>query len=146
MSTISAVQAKLSSVENDYQQIIAKKDEQLRMQDERMSKQREEILRLRAELEAEKGEVPHCIADKEKADDESEEAESDRKFRTRQQEFRDVLNRYEPGFPLKYKKSITSSFTGESPRFLASRNQDRLEDHLFLKDQVARPFNHILAV
>ena len=99
MSTISAVQAKLSSVENDYQQIIAKKDEQLRMQDERMSKQREEILRLRAELEAEKGEVPHCIADKEKADDESEEAESDRKFRTRQQEFRDVLNWYEPGFP-----------------------------------------------
>ena len=104
MSSMSAVKAKLSSVGNDYQQIIAKKDEQLRMQDERMSKQREEILRLRAELEAEKGEVPHCIADKEKADDESEEDESDRKLRTRQQEFRDVLNRYETGFPLKYKK------------------------------------------
>ena len=52
---MSAVKAKLSSMENDYLQIIAKKDEQLRMQDERMSKQREEILRLRAELEAEKG-------------------------------------------------------------------------------------------
>ena len=100
-------QAKLNSVENDYLQIIAKKEEQLRMQDERMSKQEEEILRLRAtiaELEAEKGEVPQCIADKEKANRESEEAESDRKFRARQQEFRDVLNRYEPGFPLKYKK------------------------------------------
>ena len=106
MSSISAVQAKRISVENDYLQIIAKKEEQLRMQDERMSKQEEEILRLRAaiaELEAEKGEVPQCIADKEKANGESEEAESYRKFRARQQEFRDVLNRYEPGFPLKYK-------------------------------------------
>ena len=57
MSSISAVQAKLNSVENDYLQIIAKKEEQLRMQEERMSKQEEEILRLRAaiaELEAEK--------------------------------------------------------------------------------------------
>jgi hypothetical protein len=32
MSSISAVQAKLISVENDYLQIIAKKEEQLRMQ------------------------------------------------------------------------------------------------------------------
>ena len=66
MSSISAVQAKLISVENDYLQIIAKKEEQLRMQDERMSKQEEEILRLRAaiaELEAEKDEVCQCLAD-----------------------------------------------------------------------------------
>ena len=101
------------------------------MQDERMSKQEEEILRLRAaiaELEAEKGEVPQCIADKEKANRESEEAESDRKFRARQQEFRDVLNRYEPGFPLKYKhfhNFIIHRRESKIPDLLESRQTTR---------------------
>ena len=72
--------------EMDYLQIIAKKEEQ--------------IIILKAELK----EVRQCLADKEKADRELKEAEADRKFRARQQEFLDVLNRYEPGFPFKYKR------------------------------------------
>ena len=82
MLLMSELTAKLNSVETkamnkemDLLQIIAKKDEQ--------------IIILKAELE----EVRQCLADKEKADRELKEAEADRKFRARQQEFLDVLNR-----------------------------------------------------
>ena len=93
MLLMSELTAKLNSVETkamnkeiDLLQIIAKKDEQ--------------IIILKAELE----EVRQCLADKEKADRELKEAEADRNFRARQQEFLDTLNRYKPGFPSKYKK------------------------------------------
>ena len=93
MLLMSELTAKLNSVETkemnkkmDYLRIIAKKDEQ--------------IMILKAELE----EVRQYLADKEKADRELKEAEADRKFRARQQEFLDILNRYKPGFPSKYKK------------------------------------------
>ena len=64
----------------------------------------DEILRLRAtvaELVAEKEELRQRIANKEKAERELEEAEEDRKFRAKQQEFGDLLNRYEPSFPFR---------------------------------------------
>ena len=93
MLLMSELTAKLNSVETkamnkemDLLQIIAKKDEQ--------------IIILKAELE----EVHLCLADKEKADRELKEAEADRKFRARQQEFLDGLNRYNPSFPFKYKR------------------------------------------
>ena len=53
----------------------------------------DEILRLRAtvaELVAEKEELRQRIANKEKAERELEEAEADRKFRAKQQEFGDL--------------------------------------------------------
>ena len=80
------METKAMSKGTDYLRIIAKKDEQ--------------IIILKAELE----EVRQCLADKEKADRELKEAEADRNFRARQQEFLDTLNRYKPGFPSKYKK------------------------------------------
>ena len=93
--------------ETEYLRIIAKKDEKIRIQDVNIGEGEEEILRLRAsvrELEAENERFRQRLADKEKADRESEEAEADRQFIARQNAFRDLLNRYEPSFPLKYKK------------------------------------------
>ena len=55
-------------------------------------------------MEAVKEELRQCITNKEKADREVEEAEADRKFREKQQEFGDLLNRYEPSFPFRYRK------------------------------------------
>ena len=60
-------------------------------------------------MEAEKEELRQCITNKEKADREVEEAEADRKFREKQQEFGDLLNRYEPSFPFKYRKFYSKS-------------------------------------
>ena len=84
--------------ESDYLRKITKKDEQIKAQDELMTKGKDEILRLRAavaEMEAEKEELRQRITNKEKADREVEEAEADRKFREKQQEFGDLLNRYQ---------------------------------------------------
>ena len=91
------MEMKAMDQETDYLRKIAKKDEQIRTQDDLMTKGKEEILRLRAavaELEAEKEELRQRIANKEKANRELEEAEVDRKFRAKQQEFGDLLNRY----------------------------------------------------
>ena len=88
---LNSVETKAMNKEIDLLQIIAKKDEQ--------------IIILKAELE----EVRQCLADKEKADRELKEAEADRNFRARQQEFLDTLNRYKPGFPSKYKKFYNCS-------------------------------------
>ena len=114
MLLMSELTAKLNSVETkemnkkmDYLRIIAKKDEQ--------------IMILKAELE----EVRQYLADKEKADRELKEAEADRKFRARQQEFLDILNRYKPGFPSKYKKvynGIASRRETKNPVISESRS------------------------
>ena len=93
--------------ETEYLRIIAKKDEKIRIQDVNIGEGEEEIVHLRAtirELVAENEQVRQRLADKEKAERESEEAEADRQFIARQNAFRDLLNRYEPSFPLKYKK------------------------------------------
>ena len=77
----------------------------------------DEILRLRAtvaELVAEKEELRQRIANKEKAERELEEAEEDRKFRAKQQEFGDLLNRYEPSFPFRYRKFYINPFSNSS--------------------------------
>ena len=60
-------------------------------------------------MEAVKEELRQCITNKEKADRKVEEAEADRKFREKQQEFGDLLNRYEPSFPFKYRKFYSKS-------------------------------------
>ena len=107
VSKIDSMEIKAIDQETDYLRKIAKKDEQIRTQDELMTKGKEEILRLRAavaELVAEKEELRQRITIKEKADREMEEAEADRKFRAKQQEFGDLLNRYEPSFPFRYRK------------------------------------------
>ena len=107
VAKIDSMEMKAIDQETDYLRKIAKKDEQIRTQDDLMTKGKEEILRLRAavaELEAEKEELRQRIANKEKANRELEEAEVDRKFRAKQQEFGDLLNRYEPNFPLRYRK------------------------------------------
>ena len=107
VAKIDSMEMKAVDQETDYLRKMAKKDEQLRTQNDLMTKGKEEILRLRAavaELEAEKDELRQCIANKEKADRELEEAEADRKFRAKQQEFGDLLNRYEPSFPFRYRK------------------------------------------
>ena len=97
LAKLNFMETKAIDQETDYLRMMAKKDQQIRTQDELMSKGKEEILRLRAavaELEAEKEELHQRIANKEKADRELEEAEADRKFRAKQQEFGDLLNRY----------------------------------------------------
>ena len=107
VAKIDSMEMKAMDQETDFLRKIAKKDEQIRTQDDLMTKGKEEILRLRAavaELEAEKEELRQRIANKEKANRELEEAEVDRKFRAKQQEFGDFLNRYEPNFPLRYRK------------------------------------------
>ena len=107
VAKIDSMEMKAVDQETDYLRKIAKKDEQLRTQNDLMTKGKEEILRLRAavaELEAEKDELRQRIANKEKADRELEEAEADRKFKAKQQEFGDLLNRYEPSFPFRYRK------------------------------------------
>ena len=107
VAKIDSMEIKAIDQEADYLRRIAKKDEQIKTQDELMTKGKDEILRLRAavvELEAEKEELRQRIANKAKADREVEEAEADRKFRAKQQEFGDLLNRYEPSFPFRYRK------------------------------------------
>ena len=122
----------------DYIRKIAKKDEQIRTQDELMTKGKEEILRLRAavaELVAEKEELRQRIANKEKADRELEEAEADRMFRAKQQEFGDLLNRYEPSFPFRYRKYYinpyyfsNSSASGNGQKYNIPRKQTTTEE------------------
>ena len=130
MLLMSELTAKLNSVETkemnkkmDYLRIIAKKDEQ--------------IMILKAELE----EVRQYLADKEKADREVKEAEADRKFRARQQEFLDVLNRYKPGFPSRYKKV----YNGIAPRRETKNPVISESRSPALEEQVAKAVNHILA-
>ena len=122
----------------DYIRKIAKKDEQIRTQDELMTKGKEEILRLRAavaELVAEKEELRQHIAIKEKADRELEEAEADRMFRVKQQEFGDLLNRYETSFPFRYRKFYinpyyfsNSSASGNGKKYNIPRKQTTTEE------------------
>ena len=107
VAKIDFMEMKATDQESDYLRKITKKDEQIKAQDELMTKGKDEILRLRAavaEMEAEKEELRQRIANKAKADREVEEAEADRKFRAKQQEFGDLLNRYEPSFPFRYRK------------------------------------------
>merc|ERR1712179_314572 len=95
VAKIDSMEIKAIDQEADYLRKIAKKDEQIKTQDELMTKGKDEILRLRAavaELEAEKEELRQRIANKAKADRDVEEAEADRKFRAKQQEFGDLLN------------------------------------------------------
>ena len=115
-----------------------------------MTKGKEEILRLRAavaELEAEKDELRQRIANKEKTDRELEEAEADHKFRAKQQEFGDLLNRYEPRFPLRYRKfhinpryfsNSSASGSGSGQKYKIPRKPTTTaEEPLFLSGQSA---------
>merc|ERR1711888_479001 len=95
----------------------------------------DEILRLRAtvaELVAEKEELRQRIANKEKAERELEEAEADRKFRAKQQEFGDLLNRYEPSFPFRYRKFYSN------PRYFSNSSaSDKAHDYRIPRKQTS---------
>jgi len=86
----------------------------------------DEILRLRAtvaELVAEKEELRQRIANKEKAERELEEAEEDRKFRAKQQEFGDLLNSNSSasGSCQKYKIPRKPTTTAEEPLYTSGQ-------------------------
>ena len=109
ITKLNSMEKKSIDQETDFLRMLAKKDEQIRIQDELMSRGKEEILRLRVvvtKLEAEKEEFRQRLAVTEKADRELEEAKEDPKFRARQQEVGNLLKRYEASFLFKYRKFI----------------------------------------
>merc|ERR1719188_2176217 len=129
---------KLTAEKAVHRQVISKKDEQPNIQDELMTKGKAEILRLRSaieELETEKEQLRQNLADREAAERASAEAEEDRKFRARQQEFDNLLNSNPAsGSGHKYKiprntdnptpSSSRSRESSPSPRPSGSRSRD----------------------
>ena len=98
-----------------------------------MTKGKAEILRLRSaieELETEKEQLRQNLADREAAERASVEAEEDRKFRARQQEFDNLLNRYNLKFPLRFVKLysnlaiFSNPASGSGQKYKIPRNTD----------------------
>ena len=72
----------------------------------------------------------------------SKEAEADLKFRAKQREFGEFLNRYEPSFPFRYRKYINpyyfsnSSASGSGLRYKIPRKQTTTaEEPLYMSGQ-----------